>query len=139
MKKVFVNGSFDLLHPGHLELLQFASSQGDYLLVAIDSDSRIKSRKGSSRPINSLKVRLALMSSIRWVDEVTSFASDEELSSIVKTYEPDIMIVGADWKDKPVIGSQYSKQLIFFDRKLNYSTTDTLNSYLSRLREIPNE
>lgn len=139
MKKVFVNGSFDLLHPGHLELLQFASSQGDYLLVAIDSDSRIKSRKGSSRPINSLKVRLALMSSIRWVDEVTSFASDEELSSIVKTYEPDIMIVGADWKDKPVIGSQYSKQLIFFDRKLNYSTTDTLNSYLSRLRETPNE
>lgn len=139
MKKIFVNGSFDILHPGHLELLQFARSQGDYLLVALDSDNRIKVRKGSSRPVNSLKVRLALMSSIRWVDEVTSFASDEELSSIVKTYEPDIMIVGADWKYKTVIGSQYAKQLIFYDRKLNYSTTDTLNSYLSRLSETPNE
>ena len=132
MTKVFVNGCFDLLHIGHLELLNYARSQGDYLLVAIDSDQRIKKNKGSDRPINSERNRAEILRNFRSVNEVKIFASDQELIDIIKVYQPDIMIVGSDWRNKPVIGSQYSRSVIFFDRIGNESTTKIIESYLNR-------
>jgi rfaE bifunctional protein nucleotidyltransferase chain/domain len=132
MTKVFVNGCFDLLHIGHLELLNYARSQGDYLLVAIDSDQRIRKNKGSDRPINSERNRAEILRNFRSVNEVKIFASDQELIDIIKVYQPDIMIVGSDWRNKPVIGSQYSRSVIFFDRIGNESTTKIIESYLDR-------
>jgi rfaE bifunctional protein nucleotidyltransferase chain/domain len=132
MTRVFVNGCFDLLHIGHLELLNYARSQGDYLLVAIDSDSRVSNNKGHERPINPERNRAAVLKNFRAVDEVKIFASDQELIDIVKSYQPDIMIVGSDWRNRPVIGSQYSKSLMFFDRIGNESSTKTIESYLNR-------
>ena len=132
MTKVFVNGCFDLLHIGHLELLNYARSQGDYLLVAIDSDQRIKKNKGSDRPINSERNRAEILRNFRSVNEVKIFASDQELIDIIKVYQPDIMIVGSDWRNKPVIGSQYSRSVIFFDRIGHESTTKISESYLNR-------
>ena len=127
MKKIFVNGTFDILHPGHIELLSYAKSLGDYLLVALDSDSRIKKYKGFNRPINNLDFRKTMMVSLKPVNRVVSFATDDELCSIVKNYRPDIMLVGSDWKDKPVIGSKYASKLVFFDRVGEYSTTAIIN------------
>ena len=132
--KIFVNGTFDVLHLGHLELLNYAKSLGDYLLVALDTDSRIKQKKGYARPINDLTTRMAIMNNLKAVDEVSSFATDSELSSIIKSYAPDIMIVGSDWKDKPIIGSQYAEELVFFDRVSNFSTTNTIDSYVNKLK-----
>lgn len=127
MKKIFVNGTFDILHPGHIELLTYAKSLGDYLLVALDSDSRIKKHKGTNRPINDLNFRKTMMVSLKPVNRVVSFDTDDELSSIIKSYKPDIMLVGSDWKDKPVIGSKYANKLLFFDRIGEYSTTAIIN------------
>lgn len=127
MKKIFVNGTFDILHPGHIELLTYAKSLGDYLLVALDSDSRIKKHKGVNRPINDLNFRKTMMFSLKPVNRVVSFATDDELSNIIKNYKPDIMLVGSDWKDKPVIGSEYANKLVFFDRIGEYSTTAIIN------------
>ena len=79
MKKVFVNGTFDILHLGHLELLTFAQRQGDWLTVAIDSDRRVKQLKGHSRPINSMAERADLLRHLRAVDQVVVFDTDEEL------------------------------------------------------------
>jgi rfaE bifunctional protein nucleotidyltransferase chain/domain len=121
--KVFVNGTFDIIHPGHLELLYYAKSLGDQLLVALDTDERVRSIKGSDRPINSLSTRKSIMSSLKPVDHVKSFGSDEELSSIIKSYKPDVMVVGSDYRVKNVIGSEYAKRLIFFDRIEQYSST----------------
>jgi D-beta-D-heptose 7-phosphate kinase/D-beta-D-heptose 1-phosphate adenosyltransferase len=130
--KVFVNGSFDILHTGHLDLLNYAKSLGDFLHVAIDSDMRIAEKKGVDRPFNSENNRKTLMENLKAVNKVSIFDSDEELINIVKHYEPDIMIVGSDWKDKPIIGSQYAKSVIYFDRVNNESTTKTIECYIDR-------
>lgn len=132
MKKVFVNGTFDLLHRGHLELLNFAKSKGDYLVVAIDSDERVKEKKGSSRPVYSQEERKFFLENLKSVDKVYMFSSDFELESLVNFVQPDIMIVGSDWKGKTVIGSQYTKQLIFFDRIEGYASTNIIQSIIDR-------
>lgn len=132
MKKVFVNGTFDILHVGHIRLFEFAKQHGDYLLVALDTDDRIKKLKGHGRPINKLDIRLEMMLSLKSVDSVTHFSTDEELKDIVFQYQPDVMIVGSDYRDKPVIGSEHAKKLIFFDRIEEYSTTKTIQSIIAR-------
>lgn len=126
MSKVFVNGTFDILHHGHLELLKFAKSCGDFLIVGIDSDDRIKQKKGFDRPINNMESRMEMLLALKYVNQVRVFYSDIELEQLVKSIEPDIMIVGSDWEDKPVIGSKYAKKLIFFDRIDGYSTTNII-------------
>jgi D-beta-D-heptose 7-phosphate kinase/D-beta-D-heptose 1-phosphate adenosyltransferase len=132
MKKVFVNGTFDLLHRGHLELLNYAKSKGDYLVVAIDADERIRSKKGSSRPIYNLEDRKFFLECLKPVDKVYTFCSDFELESLVNFVQPAIMIVGSDWKYKKVIGSEYANELIFFDRIKNYASTSIIQSIIDR-------
>lgn len=131
MKKVFVNGTFDLLHKGHLELLNFAKSYGDYLIVAIDTDDRVKEKKGLTRPIYNQDERRFFLNMLKPVNQVEMFSSDEELEELIKGFNPDTMIVGSDWKNKPVIGSQYAKRLIFFDRIDEYATTKTIQSIIA--------
>jgi D-beta-D-heptose 7-phosphate kinase/D-beta-D-heptose 1-phosphate adenosyltransferase len=130
--KIFVNGTFDVLHPGHLDLLQYAKSLGDFLLVAIDSDDRVASRKGPDRPLNPQYNRLKLIQSLRWVDDAMIFDSDLELTQIVKQYRPHKMIVGSDYKDKTVIGSEYARELIFYSRSTPYSSSQILENFINR-------
>jgi rfaE bifunctional protein nucleotidyltransferase chain/domain len=132
MKRIFVNGTFDILHLGHLQLLNFAKSYGDYLIVAIDTDERVKEKKGESRPIYNQNERRFFLNMLKPVDQVELFSSDEELENLVKGFNPDIMIVGSDYKNKKVIGSEYAKQLKFFDRIDGYSTTKTIQNIVSR-------
>lgn len=132
MKKVFVNGTFDVLHRGHLELLNYAKSLGDILYVAVDTDERIKEKKGISRPVNSLNERIFMLQNLKAVDYVMHFSCDESLEGLVKIIKPDIMIVGSDWKDKSVIGSQHAAELKFFDRIDGYSTTQIIQSIIDR-------
>lgn len=132
MKRIFVNGTFDLLHRGHLELLNYAKSLGDFLCVGIDTDDRVKEKKGLKRPIYNQEERKFFLENLKAVDEVKLFSNDDELEQLVKDYKPDIMIVGSDWKDKSVIGSYYASKLIFFDRISNYATTNTIESIINR-------
>ena len=132
MKKVFVNGTFDLLHLGHLQLLNFAKSHGDYLIVGIDTDDRVKEKKGPSRPVYNQDERAFFLRMLKPVDQVEMFSSDEELEALIKGFQPDIMIVGSDWKGKSVIGSYYASKLIFFDRIEEYATTKTIQSIIDR-------
>ena len=132
MKKVFVNGTFDVLHIGHLQLFNFAKSYGDYLIVAIDDDERVKEKKGTSRPIHNQDERRFFLNMLKPVNQVEIFSSDEELEELIKGFNPDIMIVGSDWKNKPVIGSQFAKRLIFFDRINEYSSTKIIQGIIDR-------
>jgi rfaE bifunctional protein nucleotidyltransferase chain/domain len=132
MKKVFVNGTFDLIHPGHIELFNFAKSRGDYLLVALDTDDRIKMLKGSDRPIHKLKDRLLLVENIKSVDRVTFFDTERDLINIIKSYKPQIMIVGSDYRHKKVIGSEYAETLIFFERIPEYSSSKIIETVIGR-------
>lgn len=129
---IFVNGTFDILHRGHIELLNYAKNLGEYLLVGIDSDKRVKEKKGSTRPIHSQEERKFFLENLKAVDSVNIFSSDHELEMMIKSFKPDIMVVGSDWKDKSVIGSYYAAKLIFFERIGEYSTTKTIQDIIDR-------
>ena len=118
--------NLDVLHRGHIELLQFANTKGK-VRVGIDYDERVKKLKGEERPVNKWIDRKFLLKSISYVDSVVGFDSDEELENQIKNYNPDIMIVGSDYKNKRVIGSQYVKELLFFDRIEEYSSTKIID------------
>lgn len=131
--KVMVNGTFDILHRGHLELLNYAKSLGDQLLVAIDSDRRVTELKGIGRPINNQEDRKLFLYNLRAVDIVMLFDSKEELITIMKEYKPDVYVKGSDWKhDKGSTAEQYCKQVIYYDRVGNYSTTNTIQNIINR-------
>ena len=125
--KVFVNGTFDVLHYGHFKLLEAAAQLGDKLYVAIDTDERIKEKKGEHRPFHNIMERKEMLESIVFVDKVFTFDSDEELINLMQMYQPDYMIIGSDYKDKSIIGSEYIDKIIYFDRIKNKSTTEILN------------
>jgi D-beta-D-heptose 7-phosphate kinase/D-beta-D-heptose 1-phosphate adenosyltransferase len=127
---VIVNGTFDILHVGHLKLLEYAKSLGDHLTVAIDTDRRIKTKKGQSRPINNEYERKTMLEHLKSVDQVIIFDSDEELIDLVKN--SDIMVKGSDYKGKSVIGETYCKKVIYYDRIEGYSTTQKIQSIVDR-------
>ena len=126
--KVWVNGTFDVLHVGHIKLLEFASQFG-ILRVGIDTDKRVKELKGVDRPFNTQDDRKKMLESIKYVDEVVFFDSREELINSVKEFSPDIMVVGDDYKGETVFGSEYAKKLVFFEKVPNYSSSKILNYY----------
>ena len=130
--KVFVNGTFDLLHPGHISLLSWAKSLGDYLVVGIDTDDRVREKKGPTRPIYNQEDRGLMLVALSSVDEVRYFDSDESLEALVKDIKPDVMVVGSDWKDKSVIGSYWSADLKFYDRIEKYATSKTVQCIIDR-------
>lgn len=94
MKTVLTNGVFDVIHTGHIKLLEYCKNQGDYLIVAIDTDSRVKKIKGENRPVNTEKDRKAVLEAIRFVDEVVMFDTMEELQSLYTKIKPDILVKG---------------------------------------------
>ena len=124
--KVWTNGCFDILHRGHIELFRYAKSLGDELIVGIDTDKKVKKDKGKGRPINSLNDRIMMLNSLIYVDKVIPFDSTSELEKTIKWIHPSIMVIGADWKGKDVIGKKHADKLIFFDRVDDYSTTKIL-------------
>jgi rfaE bifunctional protein nucleotidyltransferase chain/domain len=130
--KIFTNGCFDIIHPGHLRMLKYCASLGDHVLVGIDSDNRVKELKGPSRPINSEEIRRFILLNFRWVNDVKIFSSDDELTQLVEDYEPDYMIVGSDWQGKTVVGSQYAKVLGYYERIDEYSTTKIIKNIADR-------
>lgn len=132
MTTVFVNGTFDILHPGHIALLNTARSHGDYLVVAIDSDRRVRELKGLDRPVYNQIDRRVMLSNLKSVDIVEVFDSDEELMNIIQRYNPDIMLKGSDWQGKPIVGGHLVKRIEYFNRIDDYSTTKTIQSITAR-------
>tara|TARA_R110002020_G_scaffold239616_3_gene452132 strand:+ start:2519 stop:2833 length:315 start_codon:yes stop_codon:yes gene_type:complete len=102
---------------------------GDKLIVGIDSDVKVANDKGPNRPINTQEDRKYLLESIRHIDEVKVFNSSAELEGFIKQINPDIMVIGSDWKEKRVVGAEFAKKVLFFDRIANYSTTNILENY----------
>ncbi len=123
---VWTNGCFDILHRVHIELFKYAKSLGDYLVVGVDDDERVRASKGESRPINKLEDRMEMLQSIRYIDEVVSFDIDRELDTQILLSGASIIVVGSDYKNKKVIGQRHCTELKFFDRIGEYSTTNIL-------------
>ena len=127
MIKVWVNGTFDIVHLGHIQLLKRAAELGDFLIVGVDGDKRVKELKGEQRPINNLVSRITLLESIKYVDRVVAFDSDEQLETHIKTMRPAIMVIGEEYRGKRIIGSEYVGEIIYFPKMEGFSSTHIIN------------
>jgi rfaE bifunctional protein nucleotidyltransferase chain/domain len=127
---VLTNGVFDILHKGHIELLKFSKIQGTKLIVAIDSDRRVKEFKGNDRPINNQEDRRRILETNRYVDEVVIFDSVEELQELYDTLSPDVIVKGSEWTADEVRERDNipeNIQIKVYPLVGNYSTTNTMN------------
>lgn len=125
-KVVFTNGCFDILHAGHIKYLNKAKKLGDILIIGLNSDSSVKRLKGKTRPINSQNSRALLLSALEFVDFVVIFDEDTPLNLIEKI-RPDILVKGADYVGKEVIGSNIAKEVVLVDFEDGFSTTNIIN------------
>ncbi|AQQ08619.1 Bifunctional protein HldE [Sedimentisphaera cyanobacteriorum] len=127
---VFTNGCFDIIHEGHINFLGFAKSQGDVLVLGLNSDASVKRLKGEDRPVNAENARAAVLSSLECVDYVCIFDSDSPLE-IIKAVRPDVLVKGKDWEKKGVIGSEFVKanggEVVLADLVEGISSTAIIN------------
>jgi D-beta-D-heptose 7-phosphate kinase/D-beta-D-heptose 1-phosphate adenosyltransferase len=100
---VFTNGTFDILHRGHVEYLSRAKRMGDVLVVGLNTDSSIRRIKGTGRPINSNADRAAVLAALAPVDYVCFFGDDTP-HKIISRLKPDVLVKGADWKSDAIVG-----------------------------------
>ena len=128
MVKVWVNGCFDILHRGHYELFNYAKSLGDILTVGIDTDEKVANDKGSDRPYNKIGDRLYALNSLKAIDKTYVFNSRKELEDLIENYKPDYLVVGSDWENKDVVGGNFAKEIVYFNRIKGYSTTNILEN-----------
>ena len=133
-QKVWLNGTFDVLHMGHIRLFEYAKNYGgatlrhkNYVCVGVDTDKRVKELKGESRPINNLSHRIEFLESIRFIDEVVIFGSDDELMLRMIEFNPDVMIIGGDYRGKKIIGDEFLKKIEYFDRYGGLSSSKIIN------------
>jgi D-beta-D-heptose 7-phosphate kinase/D-beta-D-heptose 1-phosphate adenosyltransferase len=119
---VFTNGCFDILHSAHIKLLQYSKSQGNILVVGLNSDESIQRLKGLSRPINNIDERANILSLFNFIDYIIIFDEDTPYN-IIKLLQPDIIVKGGDYCAENVIGAQYCKEVKIFNYINNKSTS----------------
>jgi len=124
--KIWINGTFDIIHAGHIKLFKRArilSGLDGWVKVGADTDQRITGLKGQKRPVNKLEDRIEVLRSIKWIDEVVTFSNDLELEELIKDFSPDILLIGSDYKDKKIIGDKWTREILFFERYSDLSST----------------
>jgi D-beta-D-heptose 7-phosphate kinase/D-beta-D-heptose 1-phosphate adenosyltransferase len=132
MTTILVNGTFDILHPGHVAMLNTARSLGDCLVVCIDTDKRVRELKGESRPINNQIDRKIMLQNLKAVDIVEFFDSEKELITLIKLYKPSVMVKGSDYRGQRIVGEVHVPKVFYYDRIDDYSTTKTIQDITNR-------
>ena len=129
MTTVFTNGVFDLLHVGHLRLLHFARQQGDWLVVAINSDDSARRIKGPRRPIIPAEERREALFALRCVDDVQIFDEDTP-QGLIRRLRPDVLVKGPACRDTEIPGSNLIKswggRVIVPEWPVRHSTTQII-------------
>jgi glycerol-3-phosphate cytidylyltransferase len=132
MKTGFACGVFDLYHAGHVRMLQECKQHCDYLIVAVNSAQNIdpKVNPGKNKPVFSLEERVEILKSVKFVDEVLIYHSEKELLEILAGRSIDVRFLGADYKGKPITGSELNIPVHYTDRSHGLSTS----AYLRLIR-----
>lgn len=134
MKIILLTGTFDILTPGHIKLFKYARTLGEHVIVCLDTDRMVKEKKGTRRPFFNQDERIEMLNSIKFIDDVVLFDSDEDLESICWNTLPDIRLVGSDYKDKTIIGGKFCKEIRYFDRIEKYSSTKVLENKNGKIK-----
>ena len=128
-KTVFTNGCFDILHLGHVKLLNEAKKLGEILIIGLNSDESIKKLKGKKRPIMNQKTRSYILSSMCFVDFIILFNEKTPLS-LIKKLNPDILVKGNEYKKKEIVGydfmQQNNKKIHLISMEKNYSSSNII-------------
>ncbi len=127
---VFTNGCFDIIHPGHIHILQEAKSHGDILIVGLNSDRSVKNLKGKSRPINMESDRIKILSYIKHVDYVIVFNEDTP-KELIELIEPNFLVKGGDYNKSEIVGADLVEKnkgsVIIIDLLGGYSTSSIID------------
>ena len=130
MSLVFTNGCFDIIHRGHLELLNFCGSIGTKVVVGLNSDASVKRIKGAERPVNNQDERKFLLECLKPVDKVIIFDEDTP-ENLINLLKPDIIVKGGDYRPHEVVGNKIGR-VVIFNYVEGYSTTKKIKDITNR-------
>lgn len=126
---VFTNGVFDLLHPGHIDVLLGARAQGASLVVGVNSDASVKRLKGPTRPIRTAAERCYVLAALEAVDAVVTFEEDTP-RALITALRPDVLVKGGDYTEESVVGSSEVRasggRVVIIPLTPGHSTTSTI-------------
>ena len=120
----FTCSCFDLLHAGHILMLEDSKKQCDYLIVGLQSDPTIDRSDTKNKPVQSLKERQIQLEAIKYIDEIVIYNTENELYDLLKEINPDIRILGSDYKNKSFTGDDLPIKIYYHNRNHNFSTTN---------------
>lgn len=129
-KIVFTNGCFDVVHVGHLKVIEWSKRQGDILIVAINSDASTRRLKGPKRPIVSENERAQLLAGFHAVDFVTVFDQDTP-AKLISLVKPDVLVKGGDWAKSEIVGADVAKKVVRVPLVKGRSTTNLIERILT--------
>lgn len=121
-KVVFTNGCFDILHAGHVSVLEFSRSKGDILVVGLNSDESVRRLKGPSRPVNKQADRALVLAALESVSYVCIFNEDTPYH-LIKAVRPDVLVKGGDYKPQEIVGREFAGKVVRFALLKGRSTT----------------
>jgi len=130
LRVVFTNGCFDILHSGHVRMLEAARAKGDRLIVGLNSDASVKRLKGTSRPVNSQPDRAAVLAALEAVDKVVIFSEDTP-REILSKIRPDVLVKGADYKTHEIAGAEFAGKVVRIPLVKGKSTTAVIKKLSS--------
>jgi rfaE bifunctional protein nucleotidyltransferase chain/domain len=132
---VFTNGVFDLLHPGHVDVLVGARARGDALVVGVNSDASVRRLKGAERPVRGEGERAYVLAALECVDAVTLFEQDTPLE-LVQALQPDVIVKGGDYSPDTVVGAHVVRarggEVVIIPLTPGHSTTSTIERLRGR-------
>ena len=124
-KIAFTNGCFDILHAGHVSVLEFSRSKADALVVGINSDDSVRRLKGPTRPVNTQADRALVLAALESVDVVSIFTEDTPYN-LIKSVQPDVLVKGGDYKPNEIVGREFAKKVVRFSLLKGRSTTNII-------------
>jgi len=134
-KKIgFTCSSFDLLHAGHILLLKDAKKQCDYLIVGLQTDPTIDRPETKNKPIQSIEERTIQLKAVKYIDEIITYSTEEKLYHLLKEINPDIRILGSDYKNRSFTGDDLNIEIYFHNRNHSFSSTNLRQNIIQKGR-----
>jgi glycerol-3-phosphate cytidylyltransferase len=133
-----IAGSFDVIHPGYVYTFKKAKNNCDFLTVALQDNPNFE-RKNKLKCILSLQERIDVLSSIKYIDNIIVYNTENELSELLRSNNFDVRILGDDYINKPITGNEFCKKTVFIDREHNWSTTKFKKLIYQSYKDFINE